>query len=76
LVGRGDMLAHLRNQSCLKRVAWPQDRSPATKKESWTAAGSQKVKQKERAGRRYIIALRVEGVKFDTPVSPPFWLRE
>lgn len=42
------------------------------KKESWTAEGSQKVNMKDMAGRRYIIALRVEGVIVETPVSPPF----
>jgi len=65
-------LAQSRNQGCLKRVAWKKDRTPETKKESWTVAGSQKVNMKDMAGKRYIIALRVDGVIFDTPVSPPF----
>lgn len=54
---------------------WIRERTPETKKEIWTAAGSHHVKRAETAGRPQIMALVISGERFIAPVSPPFWGR-
>ena len=55
----------------MKREAWPKERRPEMKKESWSAAGSHQVNRRVMAGRPYIISFMASGDMFVAPVSPP-----
>lgn len=73
VLGSATMPKKFRNQGCRMLIVWRKDKTPETKKVSWTAAGNQIVKTKLRSGSPHIIAVIMAGVKVDTPVSPPIY---
>ncbi len=53
---------------------WTAEQTPATKNDTWTAAGSHHVNIKLNAGKPQVIAFIAVGLSVDAPVSPPLCL--